>query len=70
VVLTASAHATDPVWNAAQDRMARLSTNSSHRRADASHAGLLEEAAGAQQSVRAVVDVVRAARTGTALPPA
>jgi hypothetical protein len=68
VVLTAAGHESDAVWNAAQDRMAALSTNSSHREADATHAGLLDEASGAQQSAQAIDDVVRAARTGTTLP--
>jgi hypothetical protein len=49
--------------------MARLSTNSSHRTADAGHAGLLDEGAGARQSTSAIDDVVRAVRTGTTLAP-
>jgi hypothetical protein len=69
VVLTAAGHESDAAWNAAQDRMAALSQNSSHRAADATHAGLLDEVAGAQQSSRAIDDVVRAARTGAPLPP-
>jgi pimeloyl-ACP methyl ester carboxylesterase len=69
VVLTAAGHDADPDWSAAQDRMAELSTNSSHRTADAPHAGLLDEASGAQQSAHAIDDVVRAACTGTTLPP-
>ncbi len=69
VVLTAAGHDADPDWADAQDRMAALSTNSSHRQADAAHAGLLDEASGAQQSAQAIDDVVRAARTGTTLPP-
>jgi pimeloyl-ACP methyl ester carboxylesterase len=69
VVLTASEHDADQDWLAAQDRMAGLSTNSSHRRADASHASLLDEADGAAQSANAIVDVVEAARAGTQLPP-
>jgi pimeloyl-ACP methyl ester carboxylesterase len=64
VVLTAAGHESDAVWNAAQERMAALSTNSSHRSADASHAGLLDEEPGAVASVQAIDDVVRAARTG------
>ncbi len=68
VVLTAAGHDADPVWADAQNRMATLSTNSSHRQADAAHAGLLDEASGARQSVQAIDDVVRAARTGTTLP--
>ena len=69
VVLTAAGHESDAVWNDAQDRMAALSTTSSHRHSDAAHAGLLDEATGARQSVHAIEDVVRAARAGTALPP-
>jgi hypothetical protein len=68
VVLTAAGHGADPVWTDAQNRMAALSTNSSHRTADATHAGLLDEVAGAQQSAEAIDDVVRAARAGTTLP--
>ena len=69
MVLTAAENATDPDWAAAQNRMAGLSTNSSHRDADATHAGLLDEASDAQQSAHAIEDVVRAARTGTTLLP-
>jgi pimeloyl-ACP methyl ester carboxylesterase len=69
VVLTAAGHDGDRAWATAQDRMAALSAQSSHRFADASHAGLLDEEHGAQLSARAIDDVVRAARTGTPLPP-
>jgi pimeloyl-ACP methyl ester carboxylesterase len=69
VVLTAAEHAADPDWVTAHDRMAALSTNSSHRTVDASHGGLLEEEHGAQLSAQAIEDVVQAARTGTPLPP-
>jgi pimeloyl-ACP methyl ester carboxylesterase len=69
VVLTAAGHESDAVWNAAQDRMAGLSTNSSHRSADAGHGGLLDERSGAHQSTSAIEDVVRAVRTGTAMSP-
>jgi pimeloyl-ACP methyl ester carboxylesterase len=68
VVLTAAGHDGDRDWADAQNRMAALSTNSGHRQADASHAGLLDEERGAQQSTDAIDDVVRAARTGTTLP--
>ena len=67
VVLTAAGQHADAAWGAAQDRMATLSTNSSHRASDATHAGLLEEASGARQSATAIEDVVRAARTGATL---
>jgi pimeloyl-ACP methyl ester carboxylesterase len=69
VVLTAAGHAGDPAWATAQGRMAALSARSSHRVADATHAGLLDEQHGAQLSARAIDDVVQAARTGTPLPP-
>jgi len=69
VVLTAAGHDGDRDWADAQNRMAALSSNSSHRQADATHAGLLDEERGAQQSTHAIDDVVRAARTGTTLAP-
>jgi len=69
VVLTAAGHDGDQVWTDAQNRMAGLSTTSSHRQAGAGHGGLLDEASGAQQSAQAIADVVRAARTGTTLSP-
>ena len=67
VVLTAAGHERDPDWLAAQDRMAALSANSSHRVADATHAGLLDDEQGAEQSARAIDEVIRAARTGSPL---
>jgi pimeloyl-ACP methyl ester carboxylesterase len=69
VVLTAAGHEGDSDWAAGQDRMTSLSANSSHRSADATHAGLLDEEHGADLSARAVDDVVQAARTGSPLPP-
>lgn len=55
-------------WRPAQRKLANLSTNSLHRTATgATHAALLEEEQFAGVSSRAIVDVVRAARTGTAL---
>ena len=68
VVLTAAGHDGDRAWATAQNRMAALSTQSSHRFADASHAGLLEEEHGAHLSARAIDDVVQAVRSGTPLP--
>jgi pimeloyl-ACP methyl ester carboxylesterase len=67
VVLTAAEHAADPEWAAGHDRMTALSANSSHRTADATHAGLLDEEHGADLSVRAIEDVVHASRTGATL---
>jgi pimeloyl-ACP methyl ester carboxylesterase len=69
VVLTAAGHDTDPGWSVAQDRMAALSTNHSHRTADATHAALLDEENGAEASALAIDAAVQAARTGAPLPP-
>lgn len=69
VVITAAGPHADSAWGDAQNRMAELSTNSSHRQADAAHAGLLDEEGGAADSVDAVADVVQAVRAGTNLPP-
>jgi hypothetical protein len=52
-------------WAAAQDRMAELSSNSVHWTADTSHVGLLDDATGSTNSVRAITAVVTAVRTGT-----
>ena len=68
VVLTATGPHADQFWADAQNRMAELSTNSSHRQTDAPHAGLLDEEDGAATSVHAIDDVVQAVRTGTNLP--
>ena len=51
-------------WAAAQDRMASLSTNSTHWTADTTHVGLLDDTAGSTNSVRAITAVVTAVRTG------
>ena len=68
VVLTASDNVRSTRgWSAAQDRLATLSTNSSHRVAEATHVGLLDDPAAAASSVRAIDDVVQAARTGQSL---
>jgi pimeloyl-ACP methyl ester carboxylesterase len=55
-------------WSTAQDRMAALSTNSSHQVADETHAGLLGEVHAAAISTRAIDDVVQAVRSGAPLP--
>jgi hypothetical protein len=52
-----------PGWSTAQDDLARLSTNSSHRFADATHVGVLMSATGSEISVHAITDVVRAIRS-------
>jgi pimeloyl-ACP methyl ester carboxylesterase len=68
VVLTAAGVEDDPARLAGQERMAALSSNSSHRHADAAHGALLDEERGATSSVHAVQDVVQAVRAGTPLP--
>ena len=51
-------------WVAAQDDLASLSTNSAHRVLDnATHSMLTEDKRTAQQSTRAIRDVVDAARS-------
>jgi pimeloyl-ACP methyl ester carboxylesterase len=65
-VVTARQNAEDTTgWAAAQDRMATLSTNSTHWTADTTHVGLLDDASGSTSSVRAITAVVTAVRTGT-----
>jgi len=55
-------------WSAAQDRLARLSTNGRHRTvAAADHTALLYNEAMSADSSRAIRDVVSAIRTGTPL---
>ena len=66
VVLTAAATQDRP---AAHDRMAKLSTNSSHRFADGvTHVGLLDEEGGAQVTSNAIEDVVAAVRSSSQVP--
>jgi pimeloyl-ACP methyl ester carboxylesterase len=55
-------------WVDLQDRLADLSTNSDHRIADATHAGLIDDGASFEPSVRAIVDVVESVRTGHPVP--
>jgi pimeloyl-ACP methyl ester carboxylesterase len=67
-VLTAteSLHTTTG-WSAAQDRLTALSTNSSHRVIDTTHAGLLDTPRGSDSAVLAITDVVTAVRTSSVL---
>ncbi|MDO9174016.1 MAG: alpha/beta hydrolase, partial [Actinomycetota bacterium] len=51
-------------WREAQDNLAALSSNSSHRVADATHEGLIDDEASFAASVTAIGDVVTAIRTG------
>jgi pimeloyl-ACP methyl ester carboxylesterase len=66
IVLTADQGITDDQWQAKQDRMATLSTNSLHRHTDATHASLLDEADSAAAS-QAIHDVVASVRTSQPL---
>jgi pimeloyl-ACP methyl ester carboxylesterase len=67
-VVTASENADGTKgWAAAQDHLAELSTNSTHWVADTTHVGLLDDASGMTDSVRAITAVVTAVRTGTPL---
>jgi pimeloyl-ACP methyl ester carboxylesterase len=67
VVLTAGAE-TDATHDAAQTRLARLSTNSSHRVVDgASHPGLILDEQYAKHTTRAVLDVVASVRSAAPL---
>jgi pimeloyl-ACP methyl ester carboxylesterase len=67
-VVTSSENANGTAgWTAAQDEMAALSTNSTHRIADTSHVGLLDDAVGSTNSIRAIDAVVAAVRTGSLL---
>ncbi|HEX5811297.1 MAG TPA: alpha/beta hydrolase [Pseudonocardia sp.] len=67
-VVTASENADGTKgWAAAQDRLATLSSNSSHTVVDTTHVGLLDDAAASTESVRAITSVVTAVRTGTPL---
>jgi pimeloyl-ACP methyl ester carboxylesterase len=54
-------------WAAAQDRLAALSSNSTHWTANTTHVGLLDDPTGSTSSVRAIAAVVTAVRTGTPL---
>lgn len=65
-VVTAESNATGTRgWSASQDRLAELSTNSTHWTADTTHVGLLDDVAGAAHSVRAITAVVTAVRSGS-----
>ena len=62
-VVTADETLATTGWAAAQDRLAALSINSSHRVANATHGGLLDDPHGAAVSVRAIINVVRSVST-------
>ncbi len=67
VVVTAAESLKQDGWAAAQDQLMGLSTNHGHRDAATSHAGLLDEPAGADVSVDAITDVLASLRTGLPL---
>ncbi|HEX8766740.1 MAG TPA: hypothetical protein VF714_00125 [Jatrophihabitans sp.] len=62
VTATGSMHDTEG-WSAAQDRLAALSTNRSHRIVDTTHAGVLDDEQAAVASTSAITAVVAAVRT-------
>jgi pimeloyl-ACP methyl ester carboxylesterase len=66
VVVTATRDA-QAGWLPLQDRMARLSTNSSHRLVPYTHAALVTDRTAAGASTQAIRDVVHAVRFATAL---
>ena len=67
VVLTAGAE-TDPTHDAAQTKLATLSSDSSHRVVQgASHAGLIMDEQYAKATTRAVLDVVASVRSAAPL---
>jgi pimeloyl-ACP methyl ester carboxylesterase len=67
VVVTATQGA-QPGWPIAQDRLANLSTRSSHRLVSATHASLLDDRRDSAAAVRAIEDVVRSVRADVPLP--
>jgi hypothetical protein len=63
VVVTATESLAEEGWSELQDRLAALSTNSRHRVADATHSGVVDDKAGCESSVQAILDVVHSVRT-------
>lgn len=69
VVLTSEDEAArTPGWVAAQDELAGLSSSSTHRMVDVTHAAMLEDRTSAALAAQAVDDVVRALHARTELP--
>ena len=66
-VLTTTESLEGAGWGAAQDRLAALSANHSHRTVHSTHAGVVEDQGPASESVRAITDVISSVRTGTPL---
>ena len=60
----------DSTWQAAQDDLARLSTNSLHRVATATtHQSLLDDEGDSTAASQAIADVVASVRSSTRLAP-
>lgn len=69
VVITTTGEQHADGFEDAHRRIAALSGNSSHRYSGATHAGLLVARSGAEDSTRAVEDVVEAVRSGSPVRP-
>jgi pimeloyl-ACP methyl ester carboxylesterase len=67
IVLTADEGINDDQWQAKQDRMATLSTNSLHRHTDATHDSLISDEADSAAASQAISDVVASVRTSLPL---
>ncbi|GAA3636721.1 hypothetical protein GCM10022236_44080 [Microlunatus ginsengisoli] len=67
IVLTADEGNNDTQWQAKQNHLATLSTNSLHRHADATHESLLDDQADSAAASHTIRDVVAAVRTGQPL---
>ena len=67
IVVTADEGNNDDQWQSKQDRLATLSTNSSHRHASATHDSLMSDKADAAVASQAIRDVVTSVRTGQPL---
>lgn len=66
VLATSESLATEG-WGAAQDNLEELSANRTHWDVESTHAGLIEDEHGADESSRAITEVVAAVRTGVPL---
>jgi pimeloyl-ACP methyl ester carboxylesterase len=68
IVVTADEENNDDQWQAKQNHMATLSTNSLHRHAQATHASLLADEADAAIANQAIRDLVDSVRSDQPLP--
>jgi pimeloyl-ACP methyl ester carboxylesterase len=67
IVVTADEGINDDQWQAKQDHMATLSTNTLHRHADATHESLLDDETDSAAASKAITDVVASVRTSQPL---